>query len=364
MAPPKCLLCDTDATELESARLRETWSEHEGVCWAWHTNATAYWMLCLPCHRAAWPADMRCQNGNSKPWSHVQLQLSDRKGPHRLLAGDFFTTTPPPELRGAMEEIGRSKKAKRAKTPTPHTPAPPTPAPPTPAPTTPAVEPSTAEPTAAMPTPGTLPTYAPAYDSLLRDAAAQSDAYQRERDAAKRAATFMGVYGVPFLPEVMQRSCLRGTRETPPPAMVDVGETVDALRLFPKRGPQGPWSYRQASTREHVEPIPLLKREERGPFHQLKDTCDSCAHCLSKPHECLRMYVLHPAEDTEVVHQGYLCGDCNAQLLYGQSLPLAPYVHSGEGEDMLHALACWRDGAARRVETLRRCGAPYTPKPR
>ena len=31
MAPPKCLLCDTDATELESARLRETWSEHEGV---------------------------------------------------------------------------------------------------------------------------------------------------------------------------------------------------------------------------------------------------------------------------------------------------------------------------------------------
>ena len=84
MAPPKCLLCDTDATELESARLRETWSEHEGVCWAWHTNATAYWLLCLPCHRAAWPADMRCQNGNSKPWSHVQIQLSERKGAHRL----------------------------------------------------------------------------------------------------------------------------------------------------------------------------------------------------------------------------------------------------------------------------------------
>ena len=174
----------------------------------------------------------------------------------------------------------------------------------------------------------------------------------------------MGVYGVPFLPEVMQRSCLRGTRETPPPAMVDVGETVDAPRLFPGRGPKGPWSYREASMREHVEPVPLLKPEEKGPFYSLKDSCDCCSSALSKPHESLRMYVLQPAEDLDVVHQGYLCVQCNAQLLHGQSLPLAPSVHADVGGDVVHALACWRDGAARRVETLRRCGAPYTPKPR
>ena len=162
-----------------------------------------------------------------------------------------------------------------------------------------------------------------------------------------------------------QRSCLRGTREAPPPAVVDVGDTVSAPRLFPRRGPRGPWSYREASTREQVVPVPLLARADKGPFHSFKDSCDSCNSVLPKPHESLRMYVLHPAEgDFEVVHQGYLCVQCNTQLLYGQSVPLDQTVHASDGGDVVHALACWRDGAARRVETLRRCGAPYTPKPR
>jgi hypothetical protein len=294
-APPTCLLCDAATTELESPSLRTTWAEHEGVCWAWHTDTAAYWLLCLSCHRAAWPMDRRCGNRHSKPWCHMSQQRSVRGGMNRLVSGDFYTTMPPPEtLQAPFEVLRRERNVKKATTSTGHSDA---------------------------------------------GRAADSSVCTGQR-----------------VPRMVRR--------------VDVGEAVVAPRVFQKRGPRGPCSFREASVREDIVPVPFVDKKDRGPFYTYKDVCDSCCSALSSPDACIRMYVLHPVEamgegavPRQLVHQGYFCARCNTQLMYGCALPLAPGVQDDEG-GTVYALAHWSDGAARRVEVLRRCDAPYTPKKR
>jgi len=94
---PECLATGqhTVLTDLRSADERERWAGLEGVCWSKRPNGTAYWHLCLACHARRYPHDRRCNNRHSRPappWYHLTASSL-----RRLVAGDFFLTSPPPE---------------------------------------------------------------------------------------------------------------------------------------------------------------------------------------------------------------------------------------------------------------------------
>jgi hypothetical protein len=107
MGPQKCGgPCGVDKVtgELENAPLREKWSADEGVKWEWRasecqTTSCAWWRLCVPCHRLAWPLDRRNRNGSSCPWERMcEARARDRrKGVLRRDVGDFWVTSAPPE---------------------------------------------------------------------------------------------------------------------------------------------------------------------------------------------------------------------------------------------------------------------------
>ena len=62
MGPQPCPGPCTDGTltELAAETVRSKWAQSEGVKWEWRTSDVqhtkcAWWRLCVPCHRLAWP---------------------------------------------------------------------------------------------------------------------------------------------------------------------------------------------------------------------------------------------------------------------------------------------------------------------
>ena len=98
MSPPLCKACGVTAcTQLESDNLQTVWQRESGYKWSWHSDLQAYWVLCLPCHRVAWPTDHRVRNHFSQPgWLYRSSRGS--KGRVKLVSGDFFLTDPVPEF--------------------------------------------------------------------------------------------------------------------------------------------------------------------------------------------------------------------------------------------------------------------------
>ena len=98
MSPPLCKACGVTAcTQLESANLQTVWQRDSGCKWSWHSDSQAYWVLCLPCHRVAWPTDHRVRNRFSQPGWHYRSSQGS-KGKVKLVSGDFFLTDPVPEF--------------------------------------------------------------------------------------------------------------------------------------------------------------------------------------------------------------------------------------------------------------------------
>ena len=101
MAPPVCRACGATAcTELANEKLRRTWKREPGLKWDWHTDHQAYWLVCLPCHLAAWAVDRRTNNRWSMPgWQYDGATTRRARGGRvRLVSGgDFYLTEPVPE---------------------------------------------------------------------------------------------------------------------------------------------------------------------------------------------------------------------------------------------------------------------------
>ena len=93
MSPPLCKACGVTAcTQLESDNLQTVWQRESGYKWSWHSDLQAYWVLCLPCHRVAWPTDHRVRNRFSQPgWLYRSSRGS--KGRVKLVSGVFFCLT-------------------------------------------------------------------------------------------------------------------------------------------------------------------------------------------------------------------------------------------------------------------------------
>ena len=97
---PRCR-CDRHwLTELRTPSLRSRWADEEGIKWGWRTSGKAFWFLCDFCHKQAWPADSRSNNGASHPgqslWQGVMAGSHGSR--RRLLTGDFYLTSAPPEF--------------------------------------------------------------------------------------------------------------------------------------------------------------------------------------------------------------------------------------------------------------------------
>ena len=99
--PPHCANpdCRTESTCLETAKLRETWQADDGYKWFWHTEKAAYWTYCLHCHNRLFPEDKRVANRYSQPRAAFALKLACSTG--RAFIGEFYLTSPPPELMPA-----------------------------------------------------------------------------------------------------------------------------------------------------------------------------------------------------------------------------------------------------------------------
>ena len=98
MSPPLCKACGVTAcTQLENDNLQTVWQRESGYKWSWHSDLQAYWVLCLSCHRVAWPTDHRVRNRFSQPgWLYRSSRGS--KGRVKLVSGDFYLTDPVPEF--------------------------------------------------------------------------------------------------------------------------------------------------------------------------------------------------------------------------------------------------------------------------
>jgi len=98
MAPPRCAGCQKhDVSELRTEEMRAKWAASEGVKWR-RLGKTTHWLLCLECHRKAWPADNRCNNRHCKPGEWVVWPLTAGRTCVNTMGGKFFLTTPPPEI--------------------------------------------------------------------------------------------------------------------------------------------------------------------------------------------------------------------------------------------------------------------------
>ena len=311
MAPPKCLNCSRDSTCLESAALRATWAAHEGVKWGWHTDEAAYWFLCLPCHRRAWPLDQRCENRHSRPWDAI-FPWYVRSGVRSLVVGDFYLTQPPPELlRGRLGGGGPWQNLPRSRSPR-------------------------RELAAAA---GSA-TSAPAQASVPSAAAADS--------ALESAAPATGL-----------RGCLKGSRRGPPPPRVILGREVVTVRHFLRPGMSGPRRYREASCFEEVVDWPWMPREERGPHLPSAGGCDACGTTLGdSARNCAERVELEGSPGQ--AHAILTCRRCwvDGALATG-SLRLQDEA-LGPGAV---AVPAWSSGPTR-VERLEYLGVRHTPKQR
>jgi hypothetical protein len=107
-------------SELASETSRSKWAHSEGVKWEWRTSEVqhtkcAWWRLCVPCHRLAWPLDRRNRNGSSLPWESLcATRPGDRqKGVVQRSAGDFWLTCAPPEWVATLDSADRQRKSRR-----------------------------------------------------------------------------------------------------------------------------------------------------------------------------------------------------------------------------------------------------------
>ena len=295
MGTPRCLLCVTETTCLQNPVLRETWKADEGVKWHWHSDACAYWTLCQSCHRTAWPEDHRVKNGSSKPWSAIVW------GRCRLpLVGEFYITRPPPEL---LREPFASAAARLGD----------------------------------------------------RPRRSRSPRLVHVTDVATVAAT-VGAPPAAFsnasdLPSPTQRSCLIGGREGSAPSHVDLGSPVVALRFFPdknrlRKALRGRAKFRDACLWEEIVDVPLLPTAEKLPTHVLPAICDAASHvypsgrlpcsangnlfCSQSAAFAERLpfaTLVHLSTDELSCHTVFLCPQCKAQLMRGDSLALRADVY-------------------------------------
>ena len=82
-------------TDNRSQDLITKWQYRRGDAWDYRDNGAPYWLCCVICHMRRWLNDERYATGASRPApSRLGQVLS---GQHRLFAGDYWLTAPPPE---------------------------------------------------------------------------------------------------------------------------------------------------------------------------------------------------------------------------------------------------------------------------
>ena len=117
MAPQTCPGCGRLArTELETLQLRSKWARWEGLNVDW-IGSLAWWNLCAPCHKMAWPGDMR-QQGPTTGLLRISRQRLLGVRAVRLCLGDFHLTQAPPEFLaqtlGLVASASVSSRVRRA----------------------------------------------------------------------------------------------------------------------------------------------------------------------------------------------------------------------------------------------------------
>ena len=104
---PRCP-CGVVLTDLRTQEELRKWAHREGDCWGRRPNGTPYWYFCLRCHLRRWPNDRRYNNRWSTPAPPLWHMACS--GVHRLVAGDFYLTCPPPERR--RDELAEPRRVR------------------------------------------------------------------------------------------------------------------------------------------------------------------------------------------------------------------------------------------------------------
>ena len=145
---------------------------------------------------------------------------------------------------------------------------------------------------------------------------------------------------------------------------MNLGTEAVGLRAFLPRGRRGAARFRTMSAAETVVDVPLLEKHEKGPYYRFPSVCDAYGlECNSRlpvddeaRYRCVR--AVHISEDPLARHNGFFCSQCWRRLAGGGCLLVRAEVY-GPG---VTASAAWSSEG--RLDILKRCGAPHTPKPK